>query len=340
VVAVFGAEPVNAKAEPHPALGFKGSSAKQEVDAMEVEPSTGADEKAPKPGTSVGLGENVSGKSTWAFTAPRVAVRLPFGVGFFPAGVVASKEDPAAYSDARLALRWKGILETGAAMGSFLDVAAMSEPANVYREGVSADEDLSQEDDAGEDRVRLLPFGSRMLPTFSGRGAGLFDMSADMLDEEVSRTLLTGGSVLGNVDNPGVPIEIRKMEDDNQVEIDLRARALQLRNQLYRQRRVRMLNERTQATTQERAVRIESLVAEMRTDLKTLKRRLDEEISELGITESEAEEIVSAYYQSLDSQPSGEASPPKRSRRPSRLHEDEEMDEEGEQTEDLAGMSQ
>jgi hypothetical protein len=130
------------------------------------------------------------------------------------------------------------------------------------------------------------------------------------------------------------------MEDDNQVEIDLRARALQLRNQLYRQRRVRMLNERTQATTQERAVRIESLVAEMRTDLKTLKRRLDEEISELGITESEAEEIVSAYYQSLDSQPSGEASPPKRSRRPSRLHEDEEMDEEGEQTEDLAGLSQ
>jgi hypothetical protein len=75
----------------------------------------------------------------------------------------------------------------------------------------------------------------------------------------------------------------------------------------------------------------------MRTDLKTLKRRLDEEVAELGITEKEAEEILSAYYRSLDSQLAGEASPPKRARRQSHLESDNEaLEEDAEQTEGLS----
>ena len=109
-----------------------------------------------------------------------------------------------------------------------------------------------------------------------------------------------------------------------------RQEVLQLRNQLYRQRRIRLLNEKTYAATQEKASRVESLVAEMRTDLKSLKGRLDVEIRELGISEEQAENILTSFYQSLDSQHLGDASPPKRQRRLSRMDEpesDEDMDD-------------
>ena len=57
---------------------------------------------------------------------------------------------------------------------------------------------------------------------------------------------------------------------------------LQLRNELYRQRRIRLLNERTFASTRDRSHKVEALVAEMRMDLKSLKLRLEEELHELG----------------------------------------------------------
>lgn len=80
----------------------------------------------------------------------------------------------------------------------------------------------------------------------------------------------------------------------------MQAKVLQLRNELYRQRRIRTLNERVFAATRERSTRVESLVAEMRTDLKSLRNRLDEELVELGIDQDRADAILKEHYMSQD----------------------------------------
>lgn len=49
-----------------------------------------------------------------------------------------------------------------------------------------------------------------------------------------------------------------------------------------RQKRIRLLNERTSVATADRYHRAEELVSEMRADLTSLKQRLDEELTELG----------------------------------------------------------
>ena len=259
---------------------------------------------------------------------PRAAVRLPFGIGFFNIGSVLSKEDPSTYSDARLALRWKGIAETAAAMGSFVDVEAMAKRAEVLANPDVMDLDETPKLESNDKkRPRQLPFGAGMLPTGTARGAMLASLSLDQLDREME-TAFQGHGVLGSKDNRAVTKEIRKNEDKTEERLKLKAKALQLRNELYRQRRVRLLNERTYMGSQERALRVEQLVAEMRTDLKTLKIRLDQEIKELGMSEKQAENILSSYYKSLDSRHQGDATPPKRQRRESRAddEEDEDMD--------------
>jgi len=50
------------------------------------------------------------------------------------------------------------------------------------------------------------------------------------------------------------------------------------------------------AGTAERSARVENLVAETRTDLKTLKNRLDEELVELGLDQEKADGILKSYY--------------------------------------------
>jgi hypothetical protein len=98
---------------------------------------------------------------------------------------------------------------------------------------------------------------------------------------------------------------------------------------LVRQRRIRLLNERTYAATQERSARVEGLVAEMRTDLKSLKNRLGEELTELGINEEAAEDIMASFYREQDTSSGyGDAmSPPKFQRRMLRPTDDDMADE-------------
>ena len=101
--------------------------------------------------------------------------------------------------------------------------------------------------------------------------------------------------------NEGVPADVKKFEAQRQESYVLQAKVLHLRNQLYRQTKIRTLNEKTCAATKERAVRVESLVAEMRADLKSLKNRLDEELEELGINHEKADEMLNAYFHTKDS---------------------------------------
>ena len=89
-----------------------------------------------------------------------------------------------------------------------------------------------------------------------------------------------------------------------------------LRNTLVRQKRIRMLNEKTDTVTADRYNRSAELVTEMRLDLKSLKHRLEEELKELGLDETATEQILSNYYLGQESPGDvGEASPLKRSRR-------------------------
>ena len=108
--------------------------------------------------------------------APRVAVRLPFGVAFFNLDSVTSKEDASRYSDKRLAERWKGIVETAKAVGGTVDIAAMADymtkddsDVAAAAEGQKMDLDGSDSIDgdgstSGGNKRRLVPFGSGMLP--------------------------------------------------------------------------------------------------------------------------------------------------------------------------------
>jgi hypothetical protein len=79
---------------------------------------------------------------------------------------------------------------------------------------------------------------------------------------------------------------------------------------------MRLNNERTNAATAERFARSTELVAEMRSDLKTLKYRLHDELKELGMDDKIAEQTLSKYYLGQDSPVDiGEVSPLKRCRR-------------------------
>ena len=80
----------------------------------------------------------------------------------------------------------------------------------------------------------------------------------------------------------GVTEDFREWEDDESEYVTLQASVLQLRNALVRQKRIRLLNEKTSLATSDRYRRAEELVSEMRSDLKSLKQRLEQELNELG----------------------------------------------------------
>lgn len=113
--------------------------------------------------------------------------------------------------------------------------------------------------------------------------------------------------------------DVRSWEDDEQEYLTLRASTLQLKNALYRQRRLRMLNERTSASVTDKYQRAGDLVSEMRSDLKSLKRRLEDELNELGISQETANQILSKFYKGQDEEDKGDASTPIRLRRASSM---------------------
>jgi hypothetical protein len=267
-------------------------------------------------------------------TGPRVAVQLPFGIGYFPLDAVMTKENPAAYDDARLAQRWKGLMETATAVGSVLDLESMATTTN---DGTKKEESVDGMDESGSNVeskddmeestvARRIPFGAGMLPIGTARGHDLYKRKLADLENDLDKPLYEGEGVLGFKDNKNVPTATREAEDLRQERIDLEAKLHHLKNKVYRQRTIRILNERTYAGAQERSTRVKSLITEMRMDLMSLRSRLDDEVRELGITGDQAEAILTSFYRSLDSQHSGEASPPKRQRRAQDdLDDDEEM---------------
>jgi hypothetical protein len=62
----------------------------------------------------------------------------------------------------------------------------------------------------------------------------------------------------------------------------LKGKVLQLRNRLLRQKRLRSLNEQSLIAGKSRSNKVEGLLLEMQMDLKNLKGRLQDELTELG----------------------------------------------------------
>ena len=233
---------------------------------------------------------------------PRVAVELPFGVGYFPLTAIESQEKPSTYSDARLAQRWKGIIESAPAFGSYLDLEAMQNFLPWDESGSDGDamdtedDQKSEATDEKKKRPRLVPFASDLIPTNVGRGSLLHQTDLITLDKKLHPGLYDGVGVLGDHNNKGVPQPVRDLEGRKDRCIRAKARSLQLTNALIRQRRITKMNEKTLEASQERSARVEALVAEMRSDLGSLKSRLDEEVHALGISDEEASEILIEYY--------------------------------------------
>jgi hypothetical protein len=146
-------------------------------------------------------------------------VKLTFGYGYFGAKVVQPKEDASGYSDARLARRWKQMVETALSVGSCVDIKAMETIGTNVSGGNQSDSDEMDVDESAEMDVeaaepledqnkaltngdagtRIVPFGSAMLPTSNGRGSFLDSLNITALETEIHESLLKGHGFLGRV---------------------------------------------------------------------------------------------------------------------------------------------
>lgn len=224
---------------------------------------------------------------------PRVCVQLPFGTGYFPISEVTSQECVSSYSDSMLVSRWKGMVDQSMTMAGTIDFVAMANvPENLMLDkgntstgrDNSENEDMDTSDKSCDTKEfnRFIPYGSAIMPTSSGRGAKLYDIPITSLETEMDRTLFASEGILGKKSNKGVPKNFREWEDIRDEISVLHAQVLQRRNEIARQRRIRVMNERSLSTACDKSNRVENLVIEMRTDLKSLKDRLDYELIELG----------------------------------------------------------
>ena len=82
--------------------------------------------------------------------------------------------------------------------------------------------------------------------------------------------------------NPSVPTGYRNWEKNREELRILEGEAVQLRNKVYRQKRIRYLNEQSCNSNKDKTDRFEMLLSEMKTDLNILKKRLNDELLELG----------------------------------------------------------
>jgi hypothetical protein len=260
-------------------------------------------------------------------------------------------EDPSNYSDEQLIERWKLMVATAKEVGFCADIGAMENLTNVKSSSRASslassggDAAMEVEDSAAQQQQqtsedskakleeyglgyadltktkmstnKVLPFASSMLLSPGLRGTSLASIPFQKLEEYLDPMLYDGTGVLGRHNNPGVPADVKQWEDVRYEVVTLKGRANQLRNELHRQRRIRMLNERTRHVLDERAERVEGLLAEMKSDLITLKEQLDHELCELGIDQDHAADILADYIKERDIAMASEELPSAPKKRP------------------------
>jgi len=245
---------------------------------------------------------------------PRICVKLPFGMGYFSSKNITMLENSSHLSDEQLAKRWLAMIECSKGTGTSVDFAGVDNADNKDSAIVSPASSVGNRDneddimgsvevptstarlDASMGNDKLLPYGSSLLPSATIRGGGLEVMSIEQLEKNVSEMLEKSGGVIGARDHPSVPPAYKQWEFDREELRTLQGKAQQLRNAVYRQRRIRFMNEKNAATSQNRRDRFEVLLAEMKSDLDILKERLKEELNDLGVDQSQARQMLSKYY--------------------------------------------
>jgi hypothetical protein len=320
----------NAK-ESDNAMDVDSSSPAGEIDASSKNDSAPEVNKKKSPAGKMRDKSGVQG-----VRSPRIGVQLPYGVAYFPLETLKITEDPALFSDERLASRWKEMHETAKAVAPVLDRAAM---ACIFDEDDDKRAESTMETDESDDKEassvlrkrRLLPFGAELLPSAHGRGNLVLSKSVEELEKAIEHPLFDGHGVVGIRNNRSVPKEMAVMESLSEDKILLQAKVNHLKNKLQRQRRIRVMNERTLGSTQERAAKVELFVMEMRSDLRSLKMRLTDEIRELGVSEDQATAILASYSGSLHAEDLTEGSPSKRQR----MRSDSNVDAEGDMEDDF-----
>lgn len=258
---------------------------------------------------------------------PRVSVRLSYGIGYFcPEDVhISSEESPVSMPEAKLVQRWKSMTSTAMLVKDYVDSVGMSSKYltkgklntnadnsdladNRNDDGMEIDsvpnknvlKDLSDDDHSNRKRPiscldsRVCPFGSDMIQNPGAKGSVLVDLSIKALEDAIDPILNNNGGVLGKKGNSYVTPGMKYWEDQRYDLLHLKGKALQLRNDLYRQQKVRKLNDRGRIAAEERMGRIENLLLEMKADLSSLKERLQDELSDLGIDKAKAEEILAS----------------------------------------------
>jgi hypothetical protein len=261
----------------------------------------------------------------------RISVKLPFGIGYFCPGALSSLQNVKEMKDDQLAKRWMSMIDSAKRVGTTIDASGIE----TYQNENYSIADASDTTEAitsrkpGSDTStssKLLQYGSCLLQTPASRGACLDSLSMEDLEENISEMLYNSEGILGAVstlmftnlsicvkftrtnissqhNNPNVTAEYKCWERDRGELRVLQGRAMQLRNAVYRQRRIRFLNEKNIAAAQNRRDRFEALLSEMKSDLDILKERLQEELNELGIDQSKARKILSEYYQAGNNGP-------------------------------------
>lgn len=268
----------------------------------------------------------------------QVKVRLKSDVSVHSFGLsdLTLVEDPSSYSDEQLIERWKKMVATAKSVGCCANIDAMdsltyatpsSRSTSLASSGSGGENSMeidtpSQQVTSSEDAKakldeyglgyadlsktkmstnRVVPVASGMLLNPSLRGTSLATIPFEKFEQYLDPMLFDGKGILGRHDNPGVPSDIKQWEDVRYELVTLKGRANQLRNELHRQRRIRAYNERTRHVLDERAERVEGLLAEMKSDLVTLKERLEHELDELGMSQDHAAEILAAYIKERNS---------------------------------------
>jgi len=67
----------------------------------------------------------------------RIKVRLDYGVGVFGADSIINEESPAQFTDAQLAKRWKGMIDSAGQVGHCIDLQGMLPNAEDYNNEIS-----------------------------------------------------------------------------------------------------------------------------------------------------------------------------------------------------------
>jgi len=148
-----------------------------------------------------------------------------------------------------------------------------------------------------DDQRRSIPFRGGMLPVAGRYGSLLDECPLLTVQTSLDMSLNSGEGILGRPSNSVIPSNIKDWEGRRQQLYIMKGKVLTLQNQLFQERRARMTNERAFGISQERMERVGMLLTEMTADLQSLKKRLHEELTQLGISQDRAREMLSDFFQ-------------------------------------------